>query len=483
MLLRSLSVLDLGSNSLNGSIPASLGNLTSLSYLQLHENQLSRSIPPEIGYLRSLSVLDLGSNSLNSSIPASIGNLNSLSYLFLYGNQLSDLIPSEIGYLRSLTNLDLSINSLNGSIPLEIGYLRSLIVLNLGMNSLNGSIPASLGNLTSSSDLHLYENQLSVSIPPEIGYLSLSLHENELEGKIPRSLANCIELQVLDLGDNHLSDTFPVWLENLPYLRVLRLKSNKLHGPIRSSAAEIMFPDLRIIDLSYNAFSKELPECLFQHLKGMRTIDQTMMVPSDDGSGYYEDLVVVVTKGLKLKVKRILSLYTVIDLSSNSFEGHIPSIMGDLIAIRISGDIPQQLASLTFLEFLNLSHNHLRGCIPQGPQLHTFEINSYQGNDGLCGFPVSKGCGNDSVLETNNTKSALDDQESNSESFDDFCKGALTGYGYGLCIGLSILYFTLSTGNPKWIARITEELEQKIIMRRRKKQPRQRNYRRRNNRI
>ncbi|KAF3678960.1 putative protein-tyrosine-phosphatase IBR5-like [Capsicum annuum] len=279
---------------------------------------------------------------------------------------------------------------------------------------------------------------------------SLSLHENELEGKIPRSLANCIELQVLDLGDNHLNDTFPVWLGNLPYLRVLRLKSNKLHGPIRSSAAEIMFPDLRIIDLSYNAFSKELPECLFQHLKGMRTIDQTMMVPSDDGSGYYEDLVVVVTKGLKLKVKRILSLYTVIDLSSNSFEGHIPSIMGDLIAIRISGDIPQQLASLTFLEFLNLSHNHLRGCIPQGPQLHSFEINSYQGNDGLCGFPVSKGCGNDSVLETNNTKSALDDQESNSESFDDFCKDCASVTCFDQSRVEDVIFLTLSFVKTLW---------------------------------
>ncbi|XP_049409617.1 receptor-like protein Cf-9 homolog [Solanum stenotomum] len=277
-----------------------------------------------------------------------------------------------------------------------------------------------------------------------------------------------------------------------------------------------MFPDLRIIDLSSNALSKDLPTSLFQHLKGMTTIDQTMKAPSSKGNRvYYQDSVVAVTKGLKLEVVKILSLYTVIDLSNNKFEGHIPSVLGDLIALRvlnmshnglkghippelgslslvesldlsfnhILGEIPQQLSSLTYLEFLNLSHNYLQGCIPQGPQFLTFESNSYEDNDGLRGFPVSKGCGNDPVSETNYTESALDDQESNSEFFNDFWKAALMGYGSGLCIGLSIMYFLISTGNLRWLERIIEELEHKIIMRRRKKQQGQKNYRRRNNRF
>ncbi|KAH0657510.1 hypothetical protein KY289_026258 [Solanum tuberosum] len=269
------------------------------------------------------------------------------------------------------------------------------------------------------------------------------------------------------------------------------------------------------IDLSNNAFSKDLPTSLFQHLKGMRTVDQTMKLPSYEGNGDYQDSVVVGSKGLKLEVVRILSLYTVIDLSNNKFEGHIPSVLGDLIALRVlnmshnglkghippslgslyvvesldlsfnqlSGEIPQQLASLTSLEFLNLSHNYLQGCIPQGPQLHTFERNSYEGNDGLRGFPVSKGCGNDHVSETNYTVSALDDQESNSKFLYNFWKASLMGYGSGLCIGLSIIYFMISTGNMKWLARIIEELEHKIIMRRRKKRQSQKDYRRRDNRF
>nr|XP_009784365.1 PREDICTED: receptor-like protein 12 [Nicotiana sylvestris] len=291
-----------------------------------------------------------------------------------------------------------------------------------------------------------------------------------------------------------------MWLGTLPNLKVLSLRSNQLHGAIRTSRIK-NFPELRIIDLSYNAFTENLPTSLFQQLKSMRTIDQTLKEPTYIGDRYYQDSVTLATKGRNLELVQILTVYTAIDLSSNRFEGHIPSIMGDLIALRVlnlshnrlqghipnslgnlsvvesldlsfnqlSGVIPQQLAFLTSLAFLNLSNNHLQGCIPQGPQFQTFENNSYEGNNGLRGFPLSEGCGKDRVSETNNTVSSLDDQESTSEFLNDFWNAFLMGYGSVLCIGLSIIYFMISSGNLKWLARIIEELEHRIIMQRRKK--------------
>ncbi|PHU01713.1 hypothetical protein BC332_31500, partial [Capsicum chinense] len=180
----------------------------------------------------------------------------------------------------------------------------------------------------------------------------------------------------------------------------------------------------------------------------------------------------------------------ILNLSHNALQGPIPPSLGSLSSVEsldlsgnhLVGEIPAQFASLTFLEVLNLSYNHLEGCIPQGPQFHTFENNSYEGNDGLRGFPLSKGCandGHDSASEKTNTGSTLD-EESYSEFLNDFWRAALMGYGTGLCIGLSILYFLISTGNMKWLARIIEELEH---MARRKKQRRQRNNRRSNNRF
>ena len=55
--------LDLSDNSLNGSIPSELGDLSSLTHLYLGNNDLSGSIPTDLGDLSSLTVLVLSGNS------------------------------------------------------------------------------------------------------------------------------------------------------------------------------------------------------------------------------------------------------------------------------------------------------------------------------------------------------------------------------------------------------------------------------------
>ncbi|XP_060211435.1 receptor-like protein Cf-9 homolog [Lycium barbarum] len=430
-------------------------------------------------------------------------------------------------------------NNLNGEIPLSICNLTSPKILDLAKTNMKGAIPQCLGNINELMVLDMRHNNLSGTFQStfSIGSVlkSFNLHGNKLVEKIPRSLANCHQLQVLDIGDNLLNDTVPMLLGTLPELQVLSLRSNKLHGPIRTSRImKNLFPKLQIIDLACNAFTAELPANLFQSLEALKGIDQIEEESSNKGDrhyrhsffftwigghwmdGNYQDSITIVTKGLQLEVvSLILSLYTTIDFSSNRFEGHVPSIMGDLIELRVlnlshnglqghippslgnlhlvesldlsanhlAGEIPEQLTSLTFLAFLNLSHNHLQGCIPTGCQFATFEMNSYVGNDGLCGFPVSEGCGSSGMPATNNTKPVLD-QESNSTFLSEFRKAVLMGYGSGLIIGFSIAYFMLSARNPNWLSRISEELEYRIIMRRRKKQrDHQRNYRRRTNHI
>ena len=216
---------------------------------------------------------------------------------------------------------------------------------------------------------------------------------------------------------------------SLPELHILELRSNKFHGPIKSSGNTNLFAQLQILDLSSNGFSGNLPISLFGNLQAMKKIDEstTPHYVSDQYVGYYDYLTTITTKGQDYDSVQILDSNMIIDLSKNRFEGHIPSIIGDLVGFRtlnlsdnrleghipaslhqlsvlesldlsfnnISGEIPQQLASLTFLEVLSLSHNHLVGCIPRGKQFDTFENKSYQGNDELRGLPLSKDCGGD----------------------------------------------------------------------------------------
>ena len=105
-----LLILDLRQNSLSGTIPSQIGNLSKIIELNLRDNELTGSIPSEIGFLKSLSLLSLREN------------------------KLSGFIPQEICLLETLNQLDLSINVLSGRIPNSIGNLRNLSLLNLFRN-------------------------------------------------------------------------------------------------------------------------------------------------------------------------------------------------------------------------------------------------------------------------------------------------------------------------------------------------------------
>ncbi|XP_049358742.1 receptor-like protein 9DC1 [Solanum verrucosum] len=205
-------------------------------------------------------------------------------------------------------------------------------------------------------------------------------------------------------------------VDPVEYFRVsgepLCIPRDSFYGPIKDSRTDNLFAQIRVIDLSSNGFSGDLPASRFENFEAMKMIDESSGIREYVGniySYYYTNSLTVTTKGLDLELPRVLTTDMLIDLSRNRFEGHIPSIIGDLIGLRtlnlsdnrlegiipaslhqlsvlesldlssnkISGEIPQQLASLKSLEVLNLSHNHLAGCIPKGKQFDTFENSSY----------------------------------------------------------------------------------------------------------
>lgn len=80
--------------------------------------------------------LDVSDCYVAGSIPTSLGQLTSLSSLDASGNQLSSVVPSELGLLSSLNSLDLSSNTLSGSIPRELGDLPDLSIFHIEFNAL-----------------------------------------------------------------------------------------------------------------------------------------------------------------------------------------------------------------------------------------------------------------------------------------------------------------------------------------------------------
>ncbi|XP_069152263.1 receptor-like protein Cf-9 homolog [Solanum lycopersicum] len=475
--LQNLNSLSLSSNQLNGTIPSWIFSLPSLEWLELSDNHFSGNIQEFKSKI--LDTVSLKQNHLQGPIPKSLLNQRNLYYIVLSHNNLSGQIPSTICNLKTLQVLDLGSNNLEGTVPLCLGEMSGLWLLDLSNNRLRGTIDTTFS----------IGNQLTV----------IKLNKNKLEGKVPQSLINCTDLEVVDLGNNELSDTFPKWLGALSVLQILNLRSNKFFGPIKVSRTDNLFAQIRIIDLSSNGFSGHLPMSLFKKFKVMKITSENSGTREYVGgiSYSYTYSFIVTTKGLELELPRVLTTEIIIDLSRNRFEGNIPSIIGDLIALRtlnlshnrleghipaslhqlsvlesldlssnkISGEIPQQLVSLKSLEVLNLSHNHLVGCIPKGKQFDTFENSSYQGNDGLRGFPLSKDCGSDEGVPEATTPFELDEEE---DSPMISWQAVLMGYGCGLVIGLSIIYIMLSTQYPAWFSRMDVKLEHIIITRMKK---------------
>ena len=67
-----VTVLDLQSSKLVGSISPHVGNLSFLRNLTLQNNSFHNNIPLEIGHLHRLQVLQLDNNTLNGKIPSNL---------------------------------------------------------------------------------------------------------------------------------------------------------------------------------------------------------------------------------------------------------------------------------------------------------------------------------------------------------------------------------------------------------------------------
>ncbi|HEX6051447.1 MAG TPA: hypothetical protein VFZ21_19345 [Gemmatimonadaceae bacterium] len=212
-----LEILEIWGGTYEGTIPSEFGNFPALRWLTL-ELGLTGTIPATLGNISTLTNLVLQNNDLTGPIPASFGNLSNLIELRLGSNALTGSIPAELGNLTKLEELMLSNNNLTGPIPATLGNLTSLVNLSASWNELSGPIPASLGNASSLRGLFLWRNALTGSIPPELGNIPtlkyVWLNDNQLTGTVPASLG-ALALETLRLDQNQLSGELPLSVAQL----------------------------------------------------------------------------------------------------------------------------------------------------------------------------------------------------------------------------------------------------------------------------
>ncbi|XP_071912836.1 receptor-like protein 9DC3 isoform X2 [Coffea arabica] len=470
------------------------------AYLGLSSCQI-KEFPEFLRNSESLVFLDLSNNTILGEIPSWFMSktFDKLFYLNLSHNFLTSTID-QLPVASSMVYLDVSSNSLQGQIPSSICDSNNLGILDLSNNNLSDLIPQCLGNFSQNLDImDLGNNRLFGTMPTTFSKGSslrfLMLNDNQLQGPLPQSLAHCKDLELLDLGNNKIDDKFPIWLEILSNLEVLVLKSNQFHGTIGSCQTKSPFPRLRIIDASHNELTGSLPEDIISNFNAMKSSKHQQkelvqyMTGESFGVYYYIHSVGLFIKGAEYSLERVLIAQTVIDFSGNRFEGQIPEIIGflhslqtltlslnnfsggipralgnlsmleslDLSWNQLEGTIPRELVNLDFLGFLNLSENHLVGPIPRGRHFDTFGDDSYRGNLDLCGFPLTKDCG-DTEAPPPATPWEAEEQYDDSEFFDGFTwKAVLLGYGCGLVLGLVMGGLIFLTGKPRWFVLIVEE--------------------------
>ncbi|XP_048637095.1 receptor like protein 23-like [Brassica napus] len=506
-----MSYLDLRGNHFTGPIEVSNSSLSSsrLEHLLLGYNQFEGQILDTVSKLTTLIDIDL--SFLNISYPIDFrvfsSSLKSLLKLDLSGSA-EVLVSSSVNILDLSLNcfegampiLSLSIkilgaryNHFTGNIPLSIcSRSSSLEVLDLAYNNVTGAIPQCLSNLRV---VKLRKNNLEGSLPDmfSVGATlrTLDVGYNQLTGKLPRSLLNCSFIKFISVDNNRIEDTFPFWLKASRDLQVLTLSSNRFFGHIAPlDQGPLGFPQLRILEVSDNNFTGNLPANYFVNWKApsLKTniFGRMYMTDYENGDFADEDTIDLRYKGLHMEQQMALTSYTTIDFSGNKLEGQIPESVGllkTLIALNLSnnaftghipmslsnvsklesldlsrnqltGTIPNGLGSLSFLAFIDVSYNQLKGEIPQGTQFNGQAESSFEGNAGLCGLPLQESCFHPSVPPMQHPNQEEEEEEEEEEEGVGLnWKVVAIGYAPGVLLGF-VIGQVVASYKPEWLVKI-----------------------------
>lgn len=432
--LKALQQLRLSLNFLTGTILSGFGNMSSLSTLSLSGNYLHGAIPDEL-CASSLTVLDLSGNVLEQSIPACFSQMP-LQSLLLDGNSLTGSLPvlSNNSQLRIVTVqenflignvtlcdlpvlefVDLSLNSftgplpslivpnlsgvqiyrnyLTGPIPLNLSYSLDLEIVDVGINLLSGSIDAFLLNRPIMTALLLDDNCFTGSLPsvasPSSYLVQFIGSANFLTGTIPSNLANKTGLVEIAMDDNNLTGTLPSSLQQLKKLQSLDLASNALTGPLNGRFNSSLQLFLKIVDLSQNQFSGDLPAepFLIQSLGSFAATTNCLSAALPEEICQASGLTALALDGLGTAPAcrhYLFSEHSYLDAFTLAYfvSGTIPSCIFSMVSIEslhlsgnaLEGWFDVNLNISTKLADIVLSYNHLTGDLPYAMHFNHFTM-------------------------------------------------------------------------------------------------------------
>ncbi|KAG2615326.1 hypothetical protein PVAP13_3NG063600 [Panicum virgatum] len=214
--LSKLYWFDLADNKLTGELPIfdgtnlGLDNLTNTKHFHFGINQLSGPIPSQIfsSYMKLIHVL-LDNNNFSGSIPPTLGLLSTLEVLRFDNNpQLNGQVPSNINNLTKLAELHLENSQLTGPLP-DLTGMSALSFVDMSNNSFNASdVPSWFTTLPSLTSLFLENLKIGGQLPQALFSLpavQTLLRGNRFNGTLTIGSDFSTQLQLIDLRDNQIS--------------------------------------------------------------------------------------------------------------------------------------------------------------------------------------------------------------------------------------------------------------------------------------
>ncbi|KAL1568658.1 mitogen activated protein kinase [Salvia divinorum] len=324
---------------LQGSLPPSLGKLTSLQILELQNNQLSGALPSLAG-LNSLKTLSINNNNFTSVPPDFFDGMTSLQEVSMDYNPFSTWqIPAGLKSASALQKFSATSANISGLFPDFFGAetFSSLSNLHLAFNNIEGPLPASLAG---SSIQSLWLNGQTVGMNGSIS--DLSLRQNSFTGPVPDSLVGLATLATVNLTTNKLQGKTP-----------------KFSGSVK-------------VDMSPGSNSFCLPdpgvEC-DSRVNALVDVAKDFGYPATFADNWKGNDPCVSWKGITCSPKNI----TVVNFRGMALSGTISPSFAQLTSVQrlvlsnnnLTGTIPNELTTLPNLVELDISNNQIYGKVPQ----------------------------------------------------------------------------------------------------------------------
>ncbi|XP_022015833.1 probable leucine-rich repeat receptor-like serine/threonine-protein kinase At3g14840 isoform X7 [Helianthus annuus] len=275
---------------------------------------------------------------------------------------------------------------LDGVLPPSLAKLPYIKTIDLGRNYLNGTIPSEWAS-TKLEYLSVSANRLTGRIPTYLGNITslvyLSLQNNMFSGTIPAELGKLENLANLRLTGNNFNGRIPS-LESWKQLSKLEMIGSGVGGPIPASISLLSnLEELRISDLS----GESSP---FPNLRNMTNM-RNLVLRSCNITGRIPNYIALLPN-LKF-----------LDLSFNGLVGDIPDLSGldDLYTVYFTGNslnanVPGWLMNTGVAVDLSYNHFSKEPVLQRCPEsVNLFRSHANYGNESdlancFSQFPCSK---------------------------------------------------------------------------------------------